>query len=154
MASTDMNHVALIGRATKDVELKYTQGGTAVASLSIANNKTWTQNGEKKEQVSFFNIVAWAKLGETIAQYVKKGDRIAIEGRLQQRSWEKDGQKHSVVEVIAENVQFLGVRQDWAKQEDAKQDDAPLMGAPVEDGSVKGFDQQAPSHFDDRDIPF
>lgn len=152
--ATDFNRVILIGRATRDPELKYTQGGTAVASLSIANNKSWTQNGEKKEQVSFFNIVAWAKLGETIAQYVKKGDRIAIEGRLQQRSWEKDGQKHSVVEVIAENVQFLGVRQDGAKQEDAKQDDAPLMGAPVEDGSVKGFDQQAPSHFDDESIPF
>lgn len=122
--------------------------------MSIANNKSWTQNGEKKEQVSFFNIVAWAKLGETIAQYVKKGDRIAIEGRLQQRSWEKDGQKHSVVEIIAENVQFLGVRQDGAKQGDAKQEDAPLMGTPVEDGSVKGFEQQAPSHFSDEDIPF
>ena len=108
--ANDINRVFMIGRLTKDPELKYTQGGTAVASLSVANNKTFTQNNEKKEQVSFFSCVAWGKLGELIAQHCKKGERIGIEGRLQQRSWEKDGQKRSTVEIVVENFQFLSAK--------------------------------------------
>ena len=147
--ATDFNRVILIGRATRDPELRYTQGGTSVASLSIANNRSWTQNNEKKEQVSFFNCVAWGKLGETISKYVKKGDKIAIEGRLQQRSWEKEGQKHSTVEVVIDNVQFLSTPNGGSKSESA-----PMMGDEVKDGSVASFDQQSPSHFSDEDIPF
>lgn len=145
--ATDFNRVILIGRATKDVELKATQGGTQVASMSIANNRSWTQNGEKKEQVSFFNCTAWGKLAETLSKYVHKGDKIAVEGRLQQRTWEKDGQKHSVVEVVIDNVQFLGSPSGSQKSDS-------MMGGEVTDGSVASFDQQAPSHFSDESIPF
>jgi len=106
--ASDLNKVFLIGRLTRDPELRNTQSGMAVASFSIANNKTWTQDGNKKEQVSYFNCTAWSKIGEVIAQYTKKGDRVAIEGRLQQRSWEdKDGTKKTSVDIIVENVQFL-----------------------------------------------
>jgi len=107
--ANDLNKVILIGRLTRDPELKYTQANTAVAHLSIANNRTFVQNGEKKEQVSFFDCVAWGKTGEVIAQYCKKGKQIAIDGRLQQRSWEdKEGKKRSSVEITIENFQFLG----------------------------------------------
>ena len=145
--ATDFNRVILIGRATRDPELKTTPSGTSVVSFSIACNRSWTQAGEKKEEVGFFNCTAWAKLAETIAQYVKKGDKIAVEGRLQQRSWEKDGQKHSVVEIVVDNVQFLGGKSDGKKE-------AQLMGDVVADGSVKGFDQHQPSEFSDESIPF
>ena len=105
---SDLNRIMLIGRLTKEPELKKTPNGTAVCSFSIANNKTWKKDGEKKEEVSFFNCVAWAKTGEIIAQYVKKGQRIAIEGRLQQRSWQTDaGEKRYAVEVVVDNFQFL-----------------------------------------------
>ena len=146
--ATDINRVFLIGRATRDPELKTTQNGTAVGSFSIACNRSWTQSGEKKEEVGFFNCTAWSKLAETIAQYVKKGDKIAVEGRLQQRTWEKDGQKHSVVEIVVDNVQFLGGKSDSKKAEGS------LMGDVVADGSVKGFDQHQPSEFSGEDIPF
>jgi len=107
--ASDLNKVILIGRLVKDPELRYTQSGTSVASFSIANNRNYnTSTGEKKEDVSFFNCVAWSKKGEVIVQYCKKGQRIGLEGRLQQRVWEdKEGNKRYNVEVVLENFQFL-----------------------------------------------
>jgi single-strand DNA-binding protein len=105
---SDFNRTILIGRLTRDPELRYTPSGAAVASFTLANSKTFTQSGEKKEQVSFIDCVAWQKSAEIIAQYVAKGHRIAIEGRLQQRSWtDGDGNKRSKMEVVVENFQFL-----------------------------------------------
>jgi single-strand DNA-binding protein len=105
---SDLNRWYGIGRLTRDPELKYTQGGASVASFSIASSYTYTKDGAKKETTSFFNCVAWAKTGEIIAQYVKKGHRIAIEGRLQQRSWDgSDGNKRTAVEIVVENFNFI-----------------------------------------------
>lgn len=84
---SDLNRVMLIGRIVRDPELKYIPSGTGVANFSVANGRSYTQSGEKKESTSFFNCIAWGKLGEIIVQYCKKGQRIGIEGRLQQRSW-------------------------------------------------------------------
>lgn len=104
----DINAVFIVGRLTKSPELKYTQAGTAVCSFSIANNKSYVSGGEKKEQVSYFNAVAWAKLGEVTKDYCKKGHRVGITGRLQQRSWKDQNDKaHSLVEIVVENIQFL-----------------------------------------------
>lgn len=105
-----LNRVVLIGNLTRDPELRFTPGGSAVASFGLAVNRTYTnKQGEKVENTDFFNIVVWAKLAELCNEYLKKGSSAALEGRLQSRSWEtEDGQKRSVVEVIAENVQFLG----------------------------------------------
>jgi single-strand DNA-binding protein len=105
-----LNRVILIGNLTRDPELRFTPGGSAVAGFGLAVNRTYTnKQGEKVENVDFFNIVVWAKLAELCTEYLKKGSPVAIEGRLQSRSWETDqGQKRSTVEVIAENVQFLG----------------------------------------------
>ncbi len=106
--ASDINRVVLIGRLVKDPDLKYTQTGTSIASFSIANNRTYVSGGEKKEQVSYFNCIAWGKPGEVIAQYMKKGQRISVDGHLQQRSWDdKDGNKKYAVEVVVDNFQFL-----------------------------------------------
>lgn len=93
-------------RLVKDVELRQTTSGTNVASFSIAVNRKYND----KEEVSFFSCVAFGKTAEILAQYVKKGHRIGIEGRPVQRSWEKDGQKRSTVEIVVENFQFLESR--------------------------------------------
>jgi len=116
--ASDLNRVVLIGRLTRDPELKHIPSGTAIANFSIANNRTYSSSGEKTEQVSFFNCIAWAKTGEVIVEYCKKGQRIAIEGRLQQRGWEdKNGQKRSTVEIVVENFQFLTAKGGSAQTE-------------------------------------
>ena len=103
---SDICRVVINGRLTKDVEIKQTTSGTSVGSFSIAVNRKYND----KEETSFFNCVSFGKTAEIIAQYVKKGHRIGIDGRLVQRSWEKDGQKRSTVEIVVENFQFLESR--------------------------------------------
>lgn len=105
-----LNRVILIGNLTRDPEMRFTQSGSPVAGFGLAVNRAYTnKQGEKVESVDYFNIVAWAKLAELCAEYIRKGSPVAIEGRLQSRSWEgEDGKKRSTVEVVAENVQFLG----------------------------------------------
>jgi single-strand DNA-binding protein len=105
-----LNKVILIGNLTRDPELRYTPNGSAVAKFGLAVNRNYTnKQGEKVENVDFFNIVAWAKLAELCNQHIQKGSPVAIEGRLSSRSWENpEGQKRYAVEVVAENVQFLG----------------------------------------------
>lgn len=105
---TDTNIVFAIGRLTCDPELKYAPSGTAVCNFSIAVNKSYTQDGQKKEEVSFFNVVVWAKLAEVVKEYLSKGKRAAITGSLKQRRWEdQQGNKRSAVEIVASSVQFL-----------------------------------------------
>ena len=145
---SDINRIILIGRLVKDPELRYTQNGTSVSSFSIANNRTYVSGGEKKEFVSFFNCVAWGKLGELIVQYCKKGQRIGIEGRLQQRSWEdQDGKKRSAVEVVVENVQFLTSREGSFESQEVVQSAAPIENFP-------GTTEMNDNPFSDDDIPF
>jgi single-strand DNA-binding protein len=105
-----MNKVFLIGNLTRPPELRYTPNGSAVADLRLAVNRAYTtQTGEKREDTSFLTVVVWGKQAETCGQYLDKGSPILVEGRLQTRDWEtKDGQKRSVVEVVAERVQFMG----------------------------------------------
>ncbi|HEX21702.1 MAG TPA: single-stranded DNA-binding protein [Actinobacteria bacterium] len=105
-----LNRVILIGNLTRDPELRYTPSGRAVANFGIAVNRIFTnKDGEKIKKVDFFNIVVWAKQAENCAEYLHKGSPAAIEGRLQSRSWEtSDGDKRNTVEVVADNVQFLG----------------------------------------------
>lgn len=133
---SDINNVVLVGRFVRDPELKYTQSGTSLASFSVAVGYTYMQNGERKEQTSFFNCTAWGKTGEAIAQYCKKGHRIGIEGRLQQNTWEdQNGNKRSSVDIVVEKFQFLQPRAG---------DDTPAP-APENTGD---------NPFSDEDIPF
>lgn len=102
-----MNKVILLGRLTKDVEVRYTQNSnTLVSSFTLAVNRRFTKQGEER-QADFINIVAWSKLGEFISKYFKKGQQVAIVGRIQTRNYEDDnGQKHYITEVIAEEAYF------------------------------------------------
>ena len=110
-----MNKVILIGRLTKDVELRYTQtNNTAVASFSLAVNRKFVKPGEER-QADFIPIIAWAKTGEFCSKYFKKGQQVGIVGRIQTRNWDDEqGQKHYATEVIAEEVYFAD-----SKKEDA-----------------------------------
>ena len=144
--ASDLNKVMLIGRFTKDPELRYTQSGTAVCSFSVANNRTYVTGGEKKEQVSYFNCVAWAKTGEIIAEYCKKGQRIGIEGRLQQRSWDdQEGKRRFTVEIVVDNFQFLSAQRESAPEATI---DAPASSGPQESSP----DIENP--FSDENVPF
>jgi len=109
-----MNRVFLMGNLTRDPELRYIPSGTAVANFGMAVNRTYTtQDGERKEDVCFVEIVTWAKTAENCANYLSKGRPVLVEGRLQFRSWETDdGQKRSKLEVVADRVQFLGGRRE------------------------------------------
>ena len=99
------NRVVLAGNLTRDPELRFTNNGIPVCQFGLAVNRVRS----KSEEVDFFDITAWRELGETIANYKKKGDPILVEGKLQFRTWEaQDGSKRSKVDVVADNVQFLG----------------------------------------------
>jgi len=103
------NKVTLMGNLTRDPELRSTPSGQQVASFSLAVNRTWRNaNGEQQEAVDYIDCNAWGKAGEIIAQYMQKGRAILVSGRLQQRSWEQDGQKRSKVEVVVEDFNFVG----------------------------------------------
>ena len=102
------NKVIMIGNLTKDPVLRTTPAGKTVCDLSLATNRTFTLNGEKTERTTFIDIAVWGKQAETAAQYLKKGRAILVEGRLDQQSWEKNGQNHSKHIITADRVQFLG----------------------------------------------
>lgn len=102
-----MNRVDLVGRLTRDPELRHTTSGRAVCQINLAINRTFTnQNGER--EADFINVVVWDKQAENVSKYVTKGRLVSVEGRLQSRSYDdKDGKKVYVTEVVANNVQFL-----------------------------------------------
>ena len=103
------NQVILMGNLTRDPELRQTPGGTNVCSFSLALNRSYKgQDGNWQEATDYVDIVAWGPLGERVSQYLTKGRACLVTGRLQSRSWEQDGQKRSKVEVVANDVTFLG----------------------------------------------
>ncbi len=104
----NVNKVHLIGNMCRDVELRYTQGGTAFGRFTLAVNRVYSKDGKKSETAAFIDCVVWAKQAETLNSYVKKGVPLYVEGRLVSRTWEKDGRKQSKLEVHVENFQFLG----------------------------------------------
>jgi single-strand DNA-binding protein len=104
----DLNHVVLIGRLTRDAELKYTANGQAVCNFSIAVNRRRKNGDQWEDEVSFFDIVLWGRQGESLNQYLVKGKQVGVDGELRQDRWTKDGQNHSKVTVVAANLQLLG----------------------------------------------
>ncbi len=144
-----MNKILLTGRLTKDPELRYTQSGTAVASFTLAVNRSFTnQNGER--EADFINCVAWQKAAEFVSQYFKKGQQMALEGRLMVSSYDgNDGQRHWKTEVVAEQIEFVGSKGNGSNSNNAS-------------GNSGGSGDNAPSQlgwgqevvFDDNDLPF
>lgn len=132
-----LNKVMIIGNLGRDPELRYTPSGAPVASLRVACSWTrTTPDGERREETEWFSVVAWNKLAETCSQYLTKGQKVYIEGRLQTRSWDgQDGQKHYRTEVVASNMIMLSPKQRPASEE--------------ENVSEGGYDSNEPD-----DLPF
>lgn len=148
----NVNKVIIVGNITRDPELKALPSGASVASFSVATNEVYTKDGQKHETTEFHNIVAWGKTAENIARYMKKGSQIYIEGKLQTRSWDKDGEKRYRTEIVALNVQFgAKPKGDGGSQGSASEDDGwgafDEPAAPAS-GSTDGGD------INPEDIPF
>jgi single-strand DNA-binding protein len=109
----NINRVIVVGNLTRDPELRHTPSGTAVCSLRIAVNTTRKdETGQWVDKPNYFDVTVWGQQGENCAQYLSKGRPVAIDGRLEWREWEQDGNKRQAVEIVADTVQFLGSRQD------------------------------------------
>ncbi len=122
-----VNKATLIGNLGNDPEIRTTSGGSRVATISVATNRRWTsRTGEMQEETQWHRVVAWNKLAEIAEQYLKKGDRIYVEGRIQYRQWEdQNGQTRYSTEIVANDVVMLGGRGDGAELETQK---APTNG--------------------------
>src|SRR5690242_20711272 len=128
------NQVVLMGNLTRDPELRTTPNGTSVCSFSLALNRRYRgANDEWTEATDYIDCVAWGPLGERVAQYLSKGRPALVNGRLQSRSWEQDGQKRSKVEVVAQDVTFLGGPGGGQASSDAGSD----VGAPAPKDDTK-----------------
>jgi single-strand DNA-binding protein len=139
---SNINNVIISGRLVRDPELKQTGGGAAVCNFSIANSRTYMANGDKKQYTNFFPVQAWGKMGEIINQYCKKGQALTIQGRLQHRTWEKDGQKKEKIEIVLDSFEF-GPKPQGKPQEN---------GRTADPGPDPSFEDANP--FDDSDVPF
>src|ERR1700691_4785010 len=106
-----LNSVNIMGNLTRDPEMKFIPSGKAVCSLSIANNRIYTKNGEKITEVSYFEVEVWGVAAENCSKYLTKGSGIIVEGRLRQDRWEKDGKTQSKVRITANAVHFLPKKQ-------------------------------------------
>ena len=138
-----VNKVFIAGNLTRDPELRYIPSGAAVANFSVAVNRVYVmQSGERREEVAFIKVVAWRKHAELVSQYLTKGSPVLVEGRIQTRQYETDqGEKRSVVEVVAERVQFLGRSgQDRTKAADAGfQGSESFKGGAAPEAKLKGI---------------
>jgi len=128
-----LNKVLLIGNITRDPELRSTSSGQSVSSFGLATNRVWKDpsSGEKKEAVEFHNIVMWGRLAEISGQYLRKGSKIFLEGRIQTRSWQdQSGNKRYTTEIVAENMQMLDRKpQSGTPYQPASQSAAPRPSA-------------------------
>ncbi|MDR3122469.1 MAG: single-stranded DNA-binding protein [Treponema sp.] len=105
--AADINHVVLVGRLTRDAELKYTANGQAVCKFSVAVNRRRKNGDQWVDEANFFDVVLWGRQGESLSQYLVKGKMIGVDGELRQDRWEQDGQNRSRVEIVAANIQLI-----------------------------------------------
>jgi len=132
-------YTIIIGHVGREPELRYTQSGAAVCDFSVAVARKWTQDGQKREETTWFRVSAWRGLAETVSQYVHKGQQIMVTGRVEADAYiGKDGEAHATLELTAQNVQFLGKR-----GESTDMQDAPRPGG--------GYERQAAPK---NDLPF
>lgn len=137
-----MNSVVLIGRLARDPELRFTASGKAVATFSVAVNRMYS----KEKEADFFNVVVWGKPAENCANYLSKGRLVGLQGRLQSRSYEQNGEKKYVTEVVADQVEFL----EWGN----KQGSNTQPAAKHDDFNSQDIDLNDFESIDDEDIPF
>jgi len=148
------NKVILVGNLTRDPELRYTPKGMAIAKIGLAVNRNWTsEGGEKKEEVTFVDVDVFGRTAENVAQYMKKGRPILVEGRLRLDQWDdkQTGQKRSRLGVVAETVQFLGSAGGGAGG-DGGESPAPRRSAPSAPAPSPAAEPDMPPP--DDDVPF
>jgi single-strand DNA-binding protein len=133
--SRGLNKVMIIGHLGRDPEMRYTPSGRPVTTFTIAVSRSWnTADGERRTETEWFNIVAWGNLAEICKQYLYKGQQVYIDGRLQTRRWEdKEGQKHTSVEVVANEMMMLGDRRDNSSQTQESTEQADDVATPMAD---------------------
>lgn len=138
-----LNKVHLIGNVTRDPEVRQVSSGQMVCTIGVATNRTWKdQSGSKQEAVEFHNVVCWGRLAEIVGQYLRKGNKVYFEGRLQTRSWENDqGVKQYRTEIVAENMIILTPKS------------ASGSGSPAYSGGLKAQESSAPAASTD-DVQF
>ena len=141
----DINSVTLVGRLTRDVEMRYSQGGMAIASFSIAVNYRKKSGDNWVDEASFFDCKLFGRQAEAVQRFLTKGKQVGVNGELRQDRWEQDGQRRSKVEVICNNLQLLGGRDSGG----GGYEDSGSGGAPAGTDSPPS----SASNFDD-DIPF
>ncbi len=149
------NKVILLGNLTRDPEVRYTPKGSAVCDLGLAVNRQYTlDSGEKREEVTFVDVVLWARLAEIAGEYLKKGRPVFIEGRLQLDTWDdkQSGQKRTKLRVVGESMQLLGSRPAATAAADAGEADRPARSA--EKSASPPPKSSAPAEPDDDEIPF
>ncbi len=134
----NLNKAMIVGRITNDLQLKTTESGREVLSFSVATNRNWKdQSGQKQERTDFHNVVAWANTAKTIAEYMVKGQEILVEGRLETRDYEKEGQKHYRTEIVLDRFEFGAKPQGSTNapkaQPDAKMDASGGVVFPTEE---------------------
>lgn len=148
----NLNKVFLFGNLTRDPELKSLPSGIQVASFGLATNRRTKRDGRWEDQAEFHNIVTFGKTAELVSQYLKKGSSLLVEGRIQTRSWEKDGHKNYRTEIIAERVQF-GPRRDGGGPSAPRDTDAGSPAAsqkPAKEDSIEYPEED----INPEDIPF
>lgn len=158
-----LNRVQLIGNLTRDPELRYTPQGTAVCTIGLATNRSWTTDGgDKKEEVEYHRIIAWNKLAELCSQLLSKGRKIYVEGRLSTRSWTaQDGSQKSTTEIVIDDMIILDSRRDQAvESQDMSYDDEPVEKVAAKKAPAKNDKKEEKKESEDfdeinpDDIPF
>jgi single-strand DNA-binding protein len=153
----NFNKVILAGNLTRDPELRYTPQGTAVARFTLAVNRTWkSESGESKEEVSFIDVDAWSRQAEVIAQYVKKGRPLLVEGRLKQDTWEDKNthQKQSKLKVVLESFQFIDGQRNDSGGSSAPRPARPTVAAPAPGEPVAAASEPDAGAASEDDVPF
>lgn len=156
MASRGVNKVILVGNVGNDPEVRYMPNGNAVANVSVATSDTWKDKstGDQQEKTEWHRVVFFNRLAEIVEQYVKKGSKLYLEGRLQTRSWEQDGVKRYTTEIVANEMQMLDSRGGMDTGGDSSFGQSEPMGQSSQKSAPKA--QPTPTNFDnfDDDIPF
>jgi len=149
----DINHVVLIGRLTRDAEIKYTSGGQAICKFSIAVNRRKKNGDQWEDEANYFDIVLWGKQGESLQSYLVKGKMVGVDGELRQDRWQQDGQNRSKVEIIANYIQLLGGGQSSGGSDRYERQSSQTTSSGQRDQDSPSFNQSKDDGFTD-DIPF
>ena len=162
MASRGINKVILVGNAGNDPEFRVMPNGNGVANVSLATSETWKDKstGDQQEKTEWHRVIFFNRLAEIVEQYIKKGSKLYIEGRLQTRSWEQDGVKRYTTEIVASEMQMLDSRgggdNSFGQSQNQSQGQGGGAAPAARSSSTSAVPQAAPANFDnfDDDIPF